>query len=232
MSNHEETSHLSYANDRASYTRGASIQRQYAMSEDLPEDDTEQCEAPNGRPYPEDNLGEYSSYNGTQHATPEDSSGVVQEPSLHHLPPSVARSNSLTIQDQWIQDDILQEDEYNMTEGKSCLPVFAKWLVMIISSLIFLSCLVLSKLSLVDIGKYFLALRINQTHDIGPGVNTSSDFSTIPDYGIESTFLWLVISLMVPYGTTLLRSLWCGAFRQDRPWPSKTALAWVCTSNI
>jgi hypothetical protein len=57
--------------------------------------------------------------------------------------------------------------------------------------------------------------------------SNKTQHDTATTVGEESVFLMLLLTIMIPYGLTLVRSVWCGAFRSDRPWPSKQALAWV-----
>lgn len=114
-----------------------------------------------------------------------------------------------------------------------------RWLVMIVLCLGFLSCLVLSKVAALSLGQQISFYRNSGIHDQRP--NSSSLRDRIPGaegspqdataqpsqstvYGIESSFLWILIVLCVPNATTFVFSLFKGATRHDRPWPSAGSL--------
>ena len=101
------------------------------------------------------------------------------------------------------------------SQQSSRIIVVIKWLVVILMFVVFLGCIVFSKLSIIHMTTVLRTWDNHTTHDTTSGV------------GEESVYLMIILTIMIPYAMTLVRSVWCGAFRSDRPWPSRQALAWV-----
>ncbi len=113
------------------------------------------------------------------------------------------------------------ETSQKASETPSLGLIVCKWFVTVLLALIFVACLGASKLSAVH-----LSHTLNTTKEDG--------MSTDPDAVARhsSVFLMLLISLMIPYIVTLLRSIWCGGFRSDRFWPRRSAVLWVSAYTV
>ena len=127
----------------------------------------------------------------------------------------------LTVQDKSkVEVELLKHEE--TVTGPSRLLTILKWLVTIFLSLLVLISLTLSKLSAVFIGQSLNNMTLNNL------TLNKTKYGTI---SAESNFLWLLLMMMVPYFATMLRSVWCGALRRDRPWPTNAAIIWVRYCN-
>ncbi|KAK2159848.1 hypothetical protein LSH36_145g07034, partial [Paralvinella palmiformis] len=86
----------------------------------------------------------------------------------------------------------------------SKLAVTAKWLVSGATLLMFLACLVFSKLSVIYMTG--ISVNVSRHQDEGPSA---------ADGGAYSVFLMLLLTIMIPHVMTLIRCLFCGGFRSD-----------------
>lgn len=94
------------------------------------------------------------------------------------------------------------------------LSVF-KWLFAILLSFSVLSCVVASKISLISIGIFYNTTR-----------NTCANVVPV-GYEHETTFIMMVLVLMVPQFVSFVRSFRAGLFSEFHPWPSKSGIIWV-----
>ncbi|ELU12554.1 hypothetical protein CAPTEDRAFT_201600, partial [Capitella teleta] len=101
--------------------------------------------------------------------------------------------------------------------------LFVKWFTMVLLFAGGLATLVFSKLAIVALGTALYVSRKNET--------TSTDKVAAKD-NAASVFLMLVITLVFPYGLTLIRSIYTGGFTGDRLWPSPMAFLLGTVSSV
>lgn len=117
--------------------------------------------------------------------------------------------------------EIKQQDILEAELKRSPVYSVLRWIVSVFLLLGVLVSLVCHKVSVITI-MYHLG---ETTHESGTVRRcTQGGFSTV---GCATNVLMLILILIIPHLLALLRSLWCGGFRNDRPWPSPTALFWV-----
>lgn len=108
-----------------------------------------------------------------------------------------------------------------------------KWVTMVFMFLAFLACLTISKISLLRIGGDLMETRNNKSYLTLPGPGPGGKTVTKPrvvgkgSSRAETDVLMLILIILIPYGITLIRSLFCGGFRSDKPWPCWKAIGWV-----
>lgn len=95
------------------------------------------------------------------------------------------------------------------------LSVF-KWVFAILLSLSMLACVVTSKISLISIGVFY-----------NNGTSSCSSTSTV-DFSKETTFIMMVLVLMIPQFMSFIRACWASLFSAVHPWPSNKAI--LCVS--
>ncbi len=164
-------------------------------------------------------------FQSSAHAMPETVVSGTQvsgsaTPQAETGPSNTSLGLPLTVSEESRMDKELEEFQ-KASETQSLGLIVCKWFVILLLALIFVACLGASKLSAVH-----LSHTLNTTKEDG----LSADDDAVARH--SSVFLMLLISLMIPYAVTLLRCLWCGAFRSDRFRPSRSAVLWVSTYTL
>ena len=128
-----------------------------------------------------------------------------------------------------------------------------RWIISIFLLVGVLGCLVLHKVSVVIIATSYGLKKINESFISGNATtqapNLMADRVTmqssaltkshlirkctagipgdLSEFGCETSVIMMMIILIAPHGFALLRAIWCGGFRKDRPWPSVVSFFWV-----
>ncbi|KAK3596694.1 hypothetical protein CHS0354_038031 [Potamilus streckersoni] len=107
-----------------------------------------------------------------------------------------------------------QEAKEDVRHHPSRLVVFVKWFSSILIGLLFLSCLVLSKFTIVA-----LSNTLNKNATGYTEVNCFGESMDNP----RVVFMILLL-LLIPNVINFIRGIWLAFFRSDLPWPGKKAL--------
>ncbi len=128
-----------------------------------------------------------------------------------------------------------------------------RWIISIFLLVGVLGCLVLHKVSVVIIATSYGLKKINESHissntttrapnlmadkvTVQPSSLTKAHLirkcsagipGDLSEFGCETSLIMMMIILIAPHGFALLRAIWCGGFRKDRPWPSLFSFFWV-----
>ncbi|KAL3887259.1 hypothetical protein ACJMK2_027203 [Sinanodonta woodiana] len=101
----------------------------------------------------------------------------------------------------------------------SRLVVFFKWFSSILIGLLFLACLVLSKLSIIALSN-FLSNNTTETSQF----KCSGEYLSQKDVDNARVLCMLILLLLIPNVINFIRGIWLAFFRSDIPWPGKKAL--------
>ena len=116
---------------------------------------------------------------------------------------------------------------------KPILLSILKCIVSLIMSAGLITCVIVSKLSLVTVGQKLNFTLWKSNNENNRTSNASIKASTLSinnasnQYQSAIVFNMLVLILIVPHAYGFLRSLFSSGFKQSHPWPTKRAVLWV-----
>lgn len=119
-------------------------------------------------------------------------------------------------------DDATVADQKPSTASSVC-----KCVTVTVMSLAFLASLIFSKLSLFHIGTDLMEALVSNNNRSNATVENRTDETENGSSRAETDFLMLLLIMLIPYGITFFRALWCGGFRSDKPWPCWKAIGVV-----
>ncbi|XP_066270054.1 chitin synthase chs-2-like [Branchiostoma lanceolatum] len=138
---------------------------------------------------------------------------------------------SLTVNIRNIEADV----SYGAVGGTHiCLKVL-KLVLSILIGIIVLACLTVSRLSIIGITKTFRSQSLLWENDsLTSMCRDNETFAETAEVKVmESTVVMVEYILMFPYGVSLFRSVWNGAFQASMPWPHvKAAVLGVVLSFL
>ncbi|KAK3596690.1 hypothetical protein CHS0354_038027 [Potamilus streckersoni] len=112
-----------------------------------------------------------------------------------------------------------QDTKEDVYQHPSRFIVFFKWFSSIVIGLLFLSCLVLSKLSIIALSNSLSNSTIKNSK-----FTCSGEYLSQKDVDNARVVCMILVLLLMPNVINFIRGIWLAFFRSDIPWPGKKAL--------